>query len=315
MSVGGVTINRDVRAFVAHQLAREIESGTPLPAATESLRRAVPADFHWAIQDAERVLAGGPAPAGWSQLEDLLRAARDNGVSAERTFASYEASAHEVRAAFAGVFSGAIELGIYLMLLAVILGVVLGVYSIFVLPAFEAMFAQFGAPLPAFTAATIGNGWVALPVIALVVVLLLAYLVGLQRLRRRLDALQPVRPLLRPFPILGEWARAHDAALWMRYYAIFLDAGANEAGAHRAAMQLAGEPQEHRARLLASAAQLGRLRESLGRMLETDGYEAAERFERARNSAFSLLRVIVYMVVASYVLAMYLPIFKLGAIV
>jgi type II secretory pathway component PulF len=275
----------------------------------------VPADYHWAIVDAERVLTGGPAPAVWRQLEDLLRVARENGVSAERTFASYEASAHEARASFAGVFSGAIELGIYLILLAVILGVVLGVYSIFVLPAFETMFAQFGAPLPAFTAATIGNGWIALPVIGLVVILLVVYLAGLRRLRRRLDALQPVLPLLRVFPILRDWARAHDAALWMRYFAIFLDAGANEAGARRAAMQLAGEPQEHRARLLESAAHLGRLRASLARMLETDGNEAAERFEHARNSAFSLLRVIVYVVVASYVLAMYLPIFKLGGIV
>ena len=203
-----------------------------------------------------------------------------------------------------------------MLILAGLLLVVAGVYVGFVLPQFQATFREFGADPPEFTAATIGNGWIALPLIGLLAAVVVGFLIAVLRLQKRLHALQPVTPMFRWIPILSGWARGHDAALWMRYYAIFLDAGATAESAGRAAAQVTGFPDnDHRTKLVESAVRLGRPREGLEFLLEVEAREAAERFERPRDLAFLLLRLVVYAVVACFVLAMYLPIFKLGAVI
>jgi type II secretory pathway component PulF len=310
------TINRDVREFVAHQLAQEISAGTPLSVAADKVRKALPDEYQWAIGDVERMLAGGPAPPKWLELETLLRAARDNGVDDARTFSAFQQAAQAARTQVAGVLAGATSLGVYIATLTVLLIVVLLVYSIFVLPQIRAVFDTLGAPLPAFTEAAIGNTWILVPVLALLVLAIVAGLVGLARLKERMSALQPLYPLLRRVPILGRWSRSHDAGLWLRYLAIFLDAGATENTARNAAAQIAGSIEhDHRSRLLHGAALLGRLREELARQIETDERESIERFERPRNDFVLLARLAIYVVIAGYVIAMYLPIFKIGAVV
>jgi type IV pilus assembly protein PilC len=194
---------------------------------------------------------------------------------------------------------------------------VVGVYAIFVLPQFESMFAGFGAPLPAFTTMLIGNTWLLPPLFILLLVAVAFYFIGLSRLKKRLLTLQPVRELLRWMPGFSGWATQYDTQLWIRYQAIFLEAGLSAPAARDAASRLAGEPSEsdHRIALLHSAEQLGRLREELDAQLASEGATSLARFERQRN-AFSIgIRVFIYFIVSSYIVAMYLPIFKLGAVV
>jgi len=186
----------------------------------------------------------------------------------------------------------------------------------FVLPSFVAMFDEFDAPMPGFTTMLLGNSWLLAPVLLFVLIGIGAFFVGLKRVKRQLLALAPVRPLLRRVPVFARWAADHDSALWVQYQAILLDAGATPAAAREGAAELAGEPADsHRQQLLDSAAQLGRLREELARQIEKHRLSALDGFEGPRNALVLLLRVIVYLFVAAYVLAMYLPIFKLGAII
>ncbi|HUQ11862.1 MAG TPA: hypothetical protein VM146_16225 [Steroidobacteraceae bacterium] len=316
MSRNSLAADRDVRDFVGHQLALEIAAGTPAKSAAENIRGALPQEFHWAVDEALRVLGGESPPSSWPQLGNVLATARANGIDVERTFSAYERSVEQARGRYAGVFTGAMSLGMYLVMLTILFLIVIGVYSIFVLPAFQTMFEQFGAPLPAFTSVMIGNIAVLAPMLALLVLALLSYLVGLARLRQRMQQMQPVSPGITWVPGLGSWARAHDAALWMRFYALFLDSGAPENVAGHAAAQLAGSPtRDRRPRLLESAAKLGHLRAELTRMLDADEREAAAGFERARNTTVLVLRLYIYLLLSGYVLAMYLPIFKLGAVV
>jgi type IV pilus assembly protein PilC len=316
MSSNAARADRDVRDFIAHQLALEIGAGTPADAAAERLRGAMPQEFHWAIDEAMRVLAGGAPPASWPQLGNLLAAARDRGIDVARAFAAYIRSVEQTRTAVAGVFAGATSLGIYLVTMSLIFIVVVSVYAVLVLPAFRTLFESFGAPLPAFTQLIVGNTAVLLVSLALLVLVLVLYMVGITRLKSRMEQMQPLMPALRWFPALKYWARAHDTSLWMRFYALFLDAGAPVDTAEAAAAQLAGAPEgDHRPRLLAGAAKLGHLREELARLIEANAREAVDRFEGARNTVVLVLRLFIYMLLSGYVLAMYLPIFKLGAVV
>lgn len=316
MSVDSHRADRDVRDFVAHQLALEIDAGRSVAVAADKIRGALATEFHWAVDEAARVLAGEPPPRAWPQLGELLATARAHGISAERTFAAFERSLRQQRAAHLGALDGARSLGLYLAALSALLILVVGLYAWWVLPSFQSMFELMGAPLPEFTASVVGNRWVLVPLLAVLVIVMALYLLGLARVRTRLENMRPVLPLLRWVPNFRAWAHAHDTSLWMRYYALFLDAGAQANVAETAAAQLAGEPRgDHRPRLLESAAKLGRLREELARLLEADVHDANERFESARNTVVLMLRLYIYILLSGYLIAMYLPIFKLGAVV
>ena len=162
----------------------------------------------------------------------------------------------------------------------------------------------------------IGTVWLLALVLLILITAIVLFLWGAVKMKKRLRAMQPMRPLLARVPVLKEWARDHDVSLWMRYVALLLDAGATPETAASIATKLAGEPgDDHRPRLLSSAATLGRLREELARFLEDDALHAAERFEEPRNGLVIGLRVLIYWIVATYLIAMYLPIFKLGTII
>jgi type II secretory pathway component PulF len=185
-----------------------------------------------------------------------------------------------------------------------------------VLPQFRTLYESAGARLPAFTEFVIGSGWLLAPVLALLIAAAVLFLVGISKVKMRLQVLAPMRPLLGRVPGIKAWARDHDVSLWMRYVALLLDAGATPETSAAVATALAGEPgRDHRPRLLSSAATLGRLREELARLLDEDAREAVARFEEPRNGLVIGLRVLIYLIVSTYLVAMYLPIFKLGSII
>jgi hypothetical protein len=313
--VRSIRENRDVRAFAAHQLARELDAGRDAATAAQNLRAALPEGWHWAIAELESTLSGAGAPPRSRQLANLLGVAAEAGVSRERAFVAYERAARDPRDGLASALAGGSTLGAYLAMLAILLVIVAGIYAGFVLPAFRELFESFDAPLPAFTELAIGSGWLLVPALALVVAAVVLFLVGLSKVKHRLEMLEPMRPLLGRVPGLGRWAGEHDMTLWMRYFALLIDAGASPEAAAAAATKLAGEPVDHRPRLLSSAATLGRLREELDRLLDEDARDALVRFEEPRNTLLLALRLIIYIVVGALVLAMYLPIFKMGSII
>jgi hypothetical protein len=309
-------VNRDVRAFVAHHFARQLEAGHEAGVAAQSLRAALPDQYHWAITETEATLAGRNESRAAAQLTALLAAARAHGISPERTYAAYDAAARDFRAGLAPALAGATTLGTYLAMLAALLVGTAGIYSIFVLPQFRAMYHAVGARLPAFTEFVIGSAWLIAPVLVVLVAAVALFLIGVAKLKKRLEALAPVQPLVARVPGMKAWAREHDVSLWMRYVALLLDAGATPETAATVATTLAGEPgHDHRPRLLSGAAALGRLREELARFLDEDAREAVERFEQPRNGLVIGLRVLIYFVVSAYLVAMYLPIFRLGSII
>lgn len=309
--------NEDAHEFAVRQFSAEFDAGASASDAAEKLRSALPRNFHWAVAEIEGAFTGGAGPREQPQLATILKFAKNAGARPEAAFSAYARTARRRQPATTEALSGAMVFGAYILGLVLILGIVVGIYSIFILPQLDAIFDGFGVPLPAFTSFLIGTTWALIPLFVLLLLAVVFYFIGLRRLERRLVTMQPVRGLLRWLPGLSDWARQYDTFLWMRYHAIFLDAGLERASAHDAASRLAGEPApgDTRAALLQSAAQLGRLREELEAQLANESAITLTRFERQRNAFSIFVRVFIYLLVSSYVVAMYLPIFKLGAVV
>jgi hypothetical protein len=306
----------ETREFVARQFALEFQSGATLAAAAQKLRAALPDDHHWAIVEIETTFSGAEETHKASALARLMRVAQAKQVSPERTFVAYEDAVRGFRPGISLALAGARTLGVYLAVLLLLLMIVVGTYALFVLPQFAAIYYSFGAPLPRFTTVMIGNIWLPVIVLALVILCGTALFIGLSRLKRRLLALAPVGPLLRRIPGLAHWATAHDTALWTLYQSMLLDAGTTPADARASATALVGEPADvDRLQFLDCAARLGHLPEELSRQIEQHRTEALASLEGPRNAFVLLLRLAIYILVALYVLAMYLPIFKLGAVI
>lgn len=305
---------QDVRDFVTRQFMHEFESGADLQSAAARLRQALAPDFHAAVAETESLVAGtGPSPR--PQLAALIATARELQASPERVFAAYERSRRLLQPRFAETLSGALSFGVYIGALVVLLGLVVCVYTIFVLPKFESVFSEFDAPLPAFTRSLLGSTWILVPLLLVVLACVAAYFERLKRLKQRLARLEAVSPVLRWVPGLRSWAARYDGTLWLRYQAIFIEAGADADAARLAASRIVGTTTgvDDRQALFDAAARLGRAREELDEQLENDRQASLEELEQRRNIVVTLVRAVVYLVVGAFVLAMYLPIFKLGA--
>jgi len=305
---------QDVRDFVTRQFVHEFDSGADLAAASGRLRSALAPDFHGSVAEIENLIAG-TGPGARPQLAALIAAARELRASPERAFASYERSRRLLNARFTDTLSGAVSFGVYIGALVALLAVVVCVYAIIVLPKFESVFSEFGTPLPAFTRALMGSTWILVPLLLVTLAAVAAYFERISRLKRRLARLEAVSPVLRYVPGLRSWAARYDSTLWLRYQSILIEAGANVEDARAVASRLVGAApaDDDRQALFDAAVHLGRGREELAEQLENDRVASLEGLEQRRNIVVTLIRMLVYLAVGAFVLAMYLPIFKIGA--
>jgi len=310
-------IAADVRDFVARRFAQECRGGATASQVADTMRAALPQEQHWAITEIENLFAVGVVPPRWAFASRVLGVARARGARPELAFAAYERSAELQRPALSAAFAAAAAFGAYLTVLVVMLAFVVTCYSIYVLPQFQIMFDIMGARLPGVTSLMLGSSWIVISLLALLIIATVGFNVGLRRFRQPLLALEPMRPVLGKLPGLRGWAASHDTEMWMRYFAIFSEAGLSFEEAQAAAADIGAVPDgtDHRVSFLGSAAKLGRLREELDAQVEESRHGAVARFEKLRNVIANAVRVAVYLIVAAYILAMYLPIFKLGAIV
>ncbi len=310
-------VDEATRDFVARQYAHELAVGKSIAQAAESLRRELEATWHADIDALEKMFAGESAAGTATALTRMLRAVRDHGGHPEHAYIAFQHAAALVRPAVSATLAGVRSFTGYLAMLVAVLFVIVTIFSVFVLPQFANMFETMGAPLPRFTTAIVGNSWIAGAAVLIGVLLVVAFHTGAQRLRKQLLTLRPLSPWLGSLPGLGRWTAEHQSEMWLVYYGIALDATIARAPARQLADDLAGRlpAEDRRGDMLQAAERLGRLQDEIAVQLQRGREAAAERFERLRDIVANAVRLFVYMIISAYVIAMYLPIFKLGAIV
>jgi type IV pilus assembly protein PilC len=232
----------------------------------------------------------------------------------------------------------------YPILVLTVAGVVTGALLVFVIPRFEAMFADLDAPLPVFTQSVIDLSRWFRTAAGAVIPALTGLLTVLWALARHLPRLHALRDRLRVrLPIYG---RVHRRALLCRFartLALLLraDVPATEALSavartldnHDYQQRVMGMADELRAgRSLAEAiarsegfspalAQVAAVGESTGRLPALlDELAIAEEDELERrvsaltSSIEPVMMALLGLLVGALVLAMYLPVFRMGAV-
>jgi len=258
-------------------------------------------------------------------------------ASPERTAAPLfrEYQRHQAFSSTTGVAIRSEFMGIlaYLGTVLVVLVIVVGLYGLLVLPQFRSLYRGFGSELPTLTRVVFGGGAPLFALVLLVASGLLGFLVWfVYRLRRQLECFAPISVRYQRIPLVGPVAVAYHQYLWLAYAGLLRAAGVQGAEALRLASTRV--PKNHGelwtapagpavqtsmpestavASDLALAARLGKLDEEMQYQQEAAVDTFLDALARCRRRSRIVLTICVYYLVATFVSAMYLPIFSLGS--
>ena len=296
--------------------------------------------------------ADGRRALALKQLEDLLRSAPDtaqgeiarsspfptikwilsNSATPERSAAavfqefrrqeSFSAGSAAVAwAEFAGFLT-------YLGAVLAILVVVVTMYAVFMVPQFRSLYRGFGGELPGLTQFAFGGGGSVFTVLLSGSLLLLVFFARfVYTLRSRLRRYMPMPARFRKVPLVGPVALAYNQYLWLSCARLLTVAGVAPTEALRLAAEKSNlsdfeleSASEQRRGLrssidsdLIASAQLGKLDDELQFQQDAAVDTFLTALGRCRRRARVVLTICTYFLVATFVSAMYLPIFSLGS--
>ena len=321
-------------AFVSRQLARLLES-QPLPAAFKKLEDASPVEYAGDIEYLRQLLEGenperrrlGPDP--YRAIQKLLPPVGDSRETLFREFVAY---IRQSRIVFETYWSGVIGLIWYLAAVASVALVVSVIFANSVIPSFDDMFTQFGSGLPAFTEIIFSLGYTGIPAFAALLAATVAIVVFCVWLfHRRIQQMAPLPRWPRWVPILGRIAETYNFGLFLNYTRILRSCGVeSQTAVDKAAAitnqsarlsldALSDSPSSHgqfpALTELGIATRLGQFDAEVSHQCEQHLGELTLALVETRDRFSVILKLALYLFIGTLVVAMYLPIFKMGTVV
>jgi type II secretory pathway component PulF len=329
-------------ANVARQLQYALEQSATIDEAFQKLHAAADPRQQAILRQLETLLRSpqadgamdrGMRRSSYPMLAWLLRQTASPEKSASALFREYQR--HESFSATAAVavwseFAGFLT---YLGAVLAVLIVVVCMYGALILPQFRALYGGFGVDLPALTRIAFGRGAPLFTLLLLAAAGLLGFLYWfVYLLRRRLRRYIPLSAGYQRIPLVGPVVVAYHQYLWLSYAGLLRAAGTQAAEA----LQLAGtrlpliQPTQWDAPVAASegmlmsstsavvsdlamAARLGKLDDETQFQQEATVDTFLAALARCRRRSRIILTICIYYLVATFVSAMYLPIFTLGS--
>lgn len=214
----------------------------------------------------------------------------------------------------------------YLGAVLAILVVVVTMYAVFMVPEFRTLYRGLGSELPGLTQFAFGGGGSVFTVLLVGSLLLLVFFAWfVYALRRRLRRYTPMPVRFQRVPLVGPVALAYNQYLWLSCARLLTaaDVAATEAlllAAERSNVgpfefERGGDPGTSSSidSDLRASAQLGKLDEELQFQQDAAMEAFLTALGRCRRRVRVVLTICTYILVATFVSAMYLPIFSLGS--
>jgi hypothetical protein len=323
----------DALAGAARQLSYALD-GSPtiadafqkLYAAADSRRQTTLRQLESALRSPEpdQATAKSVRLSSLPTLAWLLRQTSDPDRSAALLFAEFQRHQAFSATTIITVWSGFAGFIAYLAVVLGLLIAVLCMYGLFVLPQFAGLYAGFGQGLPALTALVFVRGTPLTALVVLLAAVLLAYVFWFAfYVRRQLRRYSPMSAGYQKVPLLGPVAVAYNRYLWLSYAGLLratrmpADQALRAAGT-RMPPPLAEEwnaPGDAAGLMgdLSLAARLGKLDDEVRFQRDATVDAFLTELARCRRRTRIGLSILVYFLVATFVSAMYLPIFSLGS--
>lgn len=321
-------------AFVSRQLASLMENSSTEDALTRMLESS-PDEYASDVGYFEDLLAGqgesrpGLGPNPYEAIAKLAPSANSARDVLFREFVTY---VQQSKIVFETYWAGVIGLIWYLAAVSAVALVVGFIFSTIVVPTFGEMFGAYGHALPDYTQAVFDLGGVGIPTFAVVLALtvgLVVYCVSL--FHRRIQQMAPLPRWPKWAPILGKIAETYNLGLFLNYAHILrrcgvepgnaiADAAAASNQSHELSLdslvkEIRAHGQSRALTELGTAARLGNLDAELSYQCEQHVGNLTLALVEARDRFSLVLKIVLYLFVAALIVAMYLPIFKLGSVI
>lgn len=218
---------------------------------------------------------------------------------------------------------------VYLLSIIVVATVSVVIYSIFVFPEFENLFANFGVELPRFTQSVLGlfNAFL-YPIIIVVVILMGGGFIILYAIKNSIHNARFISSFIVRLPFISDVLNKYNQHLTLRFLSLLLNSNISSKMAVDIFEELFGEElkknnsgicglstQDELENILVAAYELGTFNQEVQYQLEQVQYEGVVSFSVAKGKISVFAIILVALTVGSLIIAMYLPIFQLGKII
>ncbi len=262
-------------------------------------------------------------------LGKLLAEVPDAKSGLFRDFVDYVSQS---RVVFDTYWTGLLGLIGYLAGLGGVTLVVAIVFGLYVVPAFSEMFAQFGTPLPRLTEIVFSVSPAGVPLFAVALFVLILLVAGSATfLQRRMQRLAPMPRWPAWLPLMGPIAESYNLGLLLNLSRMLVANGVPVDRAISIAAAESGQAADMDMRRLAAladdphasvplaelgiASRLGLLEKELVAQCDRHLARLSMVLVDARDRFALFLKTALYVFVAIMIVAMYLPIFKMGSVV
>jgi type IV pilus assembly protein PilC len=249
-------------------------------------------------------------------VAELLRRSPDK-ARAGAGAAILEEAAAEARSLAAEVRFGMPRDFYYSAVLLVVAALLATLWLFTIAPQFGELFDEMGGRVPAFTGALVEAPWALFGVIAALGVVLFVLIAGMKRLAAALETARPLQGRLARaalgLRVQREYERWRTAVL----ASALMAAGQDPKSALGAALGPGADEALRRSLSaeLALAERLGLARAEAECLREASLADLAVMIERRRSLAARLMHAAVALVVGAIVIAIYLPLFEMGAVI
>ena len=324
----------DHLAFVSRQLA-SLADDQPIESALDRLKDVSPEEYADDVEYFRRLLAGdasGKAGLGPNPYRAIARFLPSVGDRKNTLFRGFVDFVRQSKVIFETYWVGIIGLMSYLAAVATIAIIVAFIFWKYVIPSFDGMFTQLGSELPEFTTLIFTYGKTGLPILAIALVVLVAAITFVvAQFHKRIQQLSPLPRWPVWAPIIGRVAEIYNFGLFLNYARMLRECGVDPDRAVADAAAASNQPESLSYREiqqdpsshdqltalteLGIAAKLGNFDPELEHQCDQHVAALSLTLVEARDRFSLLLKISLFVFVAALVVAMYLPIFSLGAVV
>jgi len=321
-------------AFMSRQLSHLMENNETDHALTK-LSDASPDRYKNEIAYLGSLFTGAEAtgqflgPNPYRMLSRLLPEVPD---SKNRFFRGFVEYVRQSKIIFETYWAGVVGMIWYLAALSLVMIMIAVIFGAYVVPTFESMFSQFDRPLPALTAAVFKFGGKGFPLIVIVLGAFIALIVWfVSMFHRRIQRIEPLPNWPSWMPFVGRLADYYNLGLFLNFCRLLMESDLDRGHAVSVAAKATNQPDNLSIESLhagdgdyedipilaelAIAENLGNFRNELSHQCDEHLGKMSLILVQARDQFSLVLKLLLYVFVATLVIAMYLPIFKLGSVI
>lgn len=315
----------DELALVNRLISYQQDQGDSISSAVDKVKLALPGHYKGTVEVVEKILdtESEVALVGYdlgslNTFVGLASFVREEGGDVRKLFFGAKEGVREALFQAREYWSGFNSLIFYFVVALILVSIVTGIFMVKVLPSFESAFSSFGVELPSFTQFVLSN--VSLVIVFLCIAVTMSAFCA-QHVRKRVSQFKPLSSIFEKIPVMNKLKAVYSYFLFLHFTNSLILSGLDEDISFNHAKYLAvplsrsGSGFQVWFEAMESAKKMGVLEQEVEFQISQISSLFSRQMIVARESLALIVQLFLGFLIGTLVIAMYLPIFKLGTVV